>query len=317
MSESIVQQNNNTSQYGENSKALTAAFAGFKAYYREMVQPPAMPVLTNDKIWVYRGLLLIVVCSTILGATHSLPLFADTVHSDIRELEVFLQLTVAITAFASVSSAVFVAGFLYTKHRFQYEKESTHPRQIGLFLIGMQILAFSIEIVANTYGVFDGLDVISGQVKGGFLFVTASLIGVSAPLQALFSGHVLGLLVVIDLHAKNKALLDYENARKAYEDEMLSAWEIAKKQSLWRVQNANVQPVQSVQLNSSELNTRGTERSEMNYMVGASERVKAYLNENETAWKLPVRKLAETLNVSVGTVSKVKNEMLQEVDNHE
>jgi cell division protein FtsW (lipid II flippase) len=160
-------------------------------FERVYVRQHPKPARQTSRL-VRAALIVLVVASIVVSASHTIPAFLSTIEGDAHSI---IKLIIALAAFAMVEVGVLVFAYVSTRRR--GEAADLHiNRQLRRGLL----LAFALAVVANLHSVleprFGGT-----QLWGVFSFIVFVLVGVSAPTLAYIAGEVFGLTTLADEQA--------------------------------------------------------------------------------------------------------------------
>lgn len=262
----------------------------FRKQY-ELQHPASIPVLEEEiseyPKWTRFAVLTAFVAAALVSGVHTVP----TVWKSIEVGELItpaVRNMVSLSSLVAIELAILLSAYLMAKGvRLAY---------------GVMAIASAVAIMANLYSVITAFQ--RGNDDGSL--VVAVVLGIGAPLIALFMGKMF-----VDIHRSDRiqhsrAQKIYREACKAFDKEINNAWKSYQK---------TTKPSMSNRPDVSNGQNYGQNVTPSASILGhikrpdASEIVLRYLQENPQELDTNARELAARLNVGKSTVNNVQRQL--------
>jgi hypothetical protein len=235
------------------------AEAGYQAFRRMFAQtnrPPAKRPYTSRLGLIRMALIVIMIASSIVSASHTIPTFANTNGKEIYEIN-FMVLAVGIAAF--FMSEVALATFAYVGVMRHYRETEQEPKSLKTLVKLGVVIPFLVMAAANINHEFS----INGVVLPTAIMTLIILaISLSAPMMGYISGEVFAMFEVIDRVDQEKHDAIYADLQEKWEEKSRQAWGRSKSDYGGRIRVEPV-PVHSLVHSVNSVN-RANEQSEQN-----------------------------------------------------
>lgn len=266
----------------------------FRKEFEEQ-RPSSVPVyeveMNEYQSWARWAVLLTFVCAAMVSGVHTVPTVwkgievNEIITSDVRNI-------VSVASLFAIELAILLSAYLMAK--------------------GVK-LAYAVMGVASTVAVMANLySVISALADGGDpgALIVAIVMGIGAPLIALFSGKMF-----VDIHRADRvqdarARKIYKEACIAWDKEVEKAWKASQRSPMSN--RVSTEPLSNV---SNGLSIGQPMASTIGHtkVPDASRMVHDYLTDNPDALSMSPRVLAGLLGVGKSTVNNVQREMREKV----
>lgn len=219
-------------QYDEIVARHQAAYAAFKAVYTQKTPPPVREQVERDDALVIVALVVMVIASVIVSASHTIPVFTKSIYADITTLN-FLQtvvvIVVALAAFAMLEVGIVALAYVLVKD--QFKRHPDRHVNVQVYIRAGLVLAFVVAVMANVYSVVGGT--LNDEQKGyvlwqGFQLVINVMVGISAPVLAFISGDVLAMQGVAALQQRRAVEMRYHADLNAWNENLNASWNAQK-----------------------------------------------------------------------------------------
>lgn len=313
-------------QYDEIVARHQAAYAAFKAVYTQKTPPPVREQVERDDALVIVALVVMVIASVIVSASHTIPVFTKSIYADIATLT-FLQtvvvIVVALAAFAMLEVGIVALAYVLVKD--QFKRHPDRHVNVQVYIRAGLVLAFVVAVMANVYSVVGGT--LDDEQKGyalwqGFQLLIDVLVGISAPVLAFISGDVLAMQGVAALQQRRAVETRYQVDLATWNENLNASWNAQK--ARWGVkvdvsvdrlpsngQTDTPRALSDVSVLSASEQTDRQTVSRAGYghtrTPDGQAKVIEYLNANPEHASLPSRKLAEMVGVGHDTANKGRN----------
>lgn len=250
----------------------------------------------SDNVMLF-GIFIVLVGATIASASHTIP----TLVKDAS----FIGQLVGVAFFVMIELAIIIFAFFYTRISGSANIEQVKvlaKRGLGFVLM--------IAIGANLHYVMkdNGFAVLTGDASIAwklFDFAVSVLFALSAPIVAFISGEVMAITLAYRNNAQSRLDAEYAKQVEAWRASANEAWSHQKRNWGGSVRVESV-PVGALNGVSTLLDGRTTNSGRGYTRVStASEKVKAYIQDNPDSINLPVRELATLIGVGKTTVASV------------
>lgn len=273
-------------------------YGEFRKQYEERHQasvPARKPIVNEYPSWLYWAVGGMFFSAAVLSGVHTVPTVFNTI--EVNEIITPLVRSIAsLLSFVAVELAIFISAYAAI-------------RGSKVFVTIVLATSFIVAIVSNLQSVSRAL---SGSGAGVGTLVVIVALGVGMPLIALMAGKMF-----VDMHRANRTMAlrtehEYTEAWKAFEAEILSAYEaFERKQDRRTGRTLDIHPVRA-DIGRTD-SGQGVQRpSGFGYdrSSDAKDKVKTHLEDHPEDFQMSVRTLADKLGVGKSTVADVRK-MLQ------
>ena len=305
-----------TQIYDQTAAQIEAAYLGFARVYE--VQHPR-PVMQAQNTGVFGakhiGLLLALVGSIIVSASHTIPVFLGV--QTIMDVTLGAELAIALAAFVMIE--IGIVTFAYSATESAVNRDEVH--RVRAFTNAGKWFIAAVMFVANVYYVLQ-INVIpadAGGVWSAIRVVIYLAVGASAPVVAFITGDILAIDVLKHRSRQTRAQEQYDAQLATWIDALNEQWN--KQKGKWGA-NVDIQvstpkktQTDAHQLSStvSQVSSQATDTRQTGYgytrVSTAIETAKAYLIEHPEAIDLSVRELADVIGVGKDSVARAKKEL--------
>lgn len=233
--------------------------------------------------------------------------------SAMRTAPVFYQVAVPLVGegfgvlealFAIITVEVFVVMVRYAMIILNPDK--THD--IGRWMIGGFIVALTVALAANLYGSISHLEALRPH-KPNIDLIMGIVVGVSAPLFAVISGDILGILWTRSSANRSQLKREFEDAMREWRDKRENSWNSKKSDYGIRIHVPNLPSNSNGNSNGKTLES-GRAGSSIGHSknVRAREIVEQYFDTYAEALEQDPLEIAAFLEVGKSTVYVVRAE---------
>lgn len=245
--------------------------------------------------------LLVFGASAYVSGVHTVPVIAMTIDSR--------QVATLVAMGASLAGFVMVEGLIFL---------SARHRSKGIIALVTLILSVTVAIAANVYSANAAvtLSAVGYDVPVELGTLAATIIGIIAPLIAMFSGEMFTRLERYDFNQNLEAEKEYTKAQRKFDTDIRKEWDayqikVAEKeaQTLAALSAASVRP---------DTDSRQTRPVSYGYVSTPDGQIKvmAYLDDNPDAVTMGSRALAALIGVSHDTANKGRNAWAAKQNGH-
>jgi hypothetical protein len=308
-----------TKIYDETAAQIEAAYLGFARVYE--VQHPR-PVMQAQNTGVFGakhvGLLLALIGSIIVSASHTIPVFLGV--QTITDVTLGAELAIALAAFVMIE--IGIVTFAYSATESAVNRDEVH--RVRMFTNAGKWFVASVMFVANVYYVLQ-INVIPDDAGGAWSAIRVVIylaVGASAPVVAFITGDILAIDVLKHRSRQTRAQEQYDAQLATWIEALNEQWKRDRRN--WGA-NVDIQVSKPVSVQPSNVLPSYTERpsvrpsngqdnghsgaSGYEYVSNASDKVRAYLVQFPEDANMNVRELADKIGVGKSTVSVVRADM--------
>jgi hypothetical protein len=296
------------------------AEAGYQAFRRMFAQTnrPPQRQTYKSRLGILRiALIIIMVASSIVSASHTIPTFANSRGKEIYEIH-FMIILVGVAAF--FMSELALATFAYVGVMRYYRETQQEPKSLKRLVQWGVVVPFLVMAAANISHEF----ALNAQDLPEFINTGIILaISLSAPFMGYISGEVFAMFEVIDRVDQEKHDLAYTQQVETWEEKCRAAWGRSKGDYGGKIKIEPV-PVPSIPFSNGNSNGMNGMESLENVQVlpskssightkqpQATQIVKDYFVANPDALNGNALEIARELGVGKSTVYTIMKELRQ------
>jgi uncharacterized membrane protein YphA (DoxX/SURF4 family) len=285
-----------------------AGYQAFRRMYAQTNRPPQRKPYVSRIGMVRTALIIIMVASSAVSASHTIPTFAG---ENAQGISVVIGVLVGIAAF--FMSEVALATFAYVGVQRHYRDTEQEPNSLKKLIFMGVLVPFVVMGAANLNHVFTTNGVVIPQEIRTVILLAISL---SAPFMGYISGEVFAMYEVIDRVDEAKHESIQSDMQERWEEKCRAAWGKNKSDYGGKIKVEPV-PVQVLSARTSEADGQRTDTDGRMHGYGsgytkrpdARDAIRTHLTEHPEDITLSVRELADKLGRPKTTVGEVLKEM--------
>lgn len=281
-----------------------AGYQAFRRMYAQTNRPPQRKPYVSRIGMVRNALIVIMIASSAVSASHTIPTFAGENASGIG---IVIGILVGIAAF--FMSEVALATFAYVGVQRHYRDTEKEPSSLKRLIFMGVLVPFVVMGAANLNHVFNSNGIVIPQEIRTAILLAISL---SAPFMGYISGEVFAMYEVIDRVDESKYEVIQSDLQERWEEKCRAAWGKNKSDYGGKIR---VEPMPVPQLSAVQGQDRTGQDSGHGYGTGytkqsdAREAIREHLRLNPEDMNMKVRDLADKLGRSKTSVGEVMKEM--------
>lgn len=287
---------NQITVYEEHAEKHERAWRAFNRIYILERPEPAKPEWWRGLPVMMIPFGLIAVAGILLSAMRTAPVFYNVALPLVGE-----GLSIFEAIFAIIAVEVFVVMVRYALIVLYPEK--THD--ISFWMVRGFIAALIVALMANLYGSVSHLPFLT-SIKPFLDLIMGVVVGVSAPVFAVISGDILGILWLNSAKHRSQLKSEFEQSMEEWRDKREGTWNSKKSDYGIRIHVPKISS--GIPMEIPMENNRGGSSIGHSKNTKAREIVERYFDENENAVNQDPLEVAAFLQVGKSTVYNVRSE---------
>lgn len=287
-----------------------AGYQAFRRMYAQTNRPPQRKPYVSRIGMVRTALIIIMVASSAVSASHTIPTFAG---ENTGGFGVIIGVLVGIAAF--FMSEVALATFAYVGVQRHYRDTEQEPASLKKLIFMGVLVPFVVMGAANLNHVFNSNGVqIPQEIRTAILLA----ISLSAPFMGYISGEVFAMYEVIDRVDEAKHEAAQSDIQERWEEKCRAAWGKNKSDYGGKIK-VEVPPPVLLSNRLSEQTDIDRQQTDIRQsgagftrVSSATQQARQWLSENPDKINLPLRQLSELIGVGKDSVAKALREMSQD-----